>query len=74
MSTAFCKHCCGGAAESVGYEEGGGYQVPGSAVAHIGWVIELFCTPFYIYENGSNATSLQMAGQLLLGGYKFIKS
>lgn len=49
MSTAFCKHCCGGAAESVGYEEGGGYQVPGCAIAHIGWVIELFCTPFYIY-------------------------
>lgn len=60
--------------ESVGYEEGGGYQVLGSAVAHIGWVLELFCTPFYTYENGGNATSLQMAGQLSVGGCEFIKS
>lgn len=74
VSTAFCQHCCRGAAEPVGYEEGGGYQVPGSAVTHIGWVIGLFCAPFYIYENGGSATSLQMAGQLSVGGCEFIKS
>lgn len=56
-SMAFGKLCRGGAAASVAYEE-----VPGCAVAHVGWEIELLCAPFYMYENGGNATSLQMAG------------
>lgn len=70
LSTVFCKHCCGETVESAGCEEGGGYQVPGSDVAHI----ELFCASCYIDENWVSATSLQMAGQPSVGGCELRKS